>query len=894
MCYNAGAFLNTYMPRISLFGFLALFLVAPVLADEIPSSFSDTPGTPASTAVQFLKTAGVVEGFADGTFLPDKSITRAEFLKIALKSKSEVEADCVSAKKFSDVSADDWFAPYVCQAVNEKIIEGYTDGTFRPHDSINFRDAAKIVGKIYAIETTESATGEWYVPYTDAILRERVLPGTVSDSAKLLSRGEMAQMIWGIKTGNEVENQTLGDLPTISSCLDLEAQLRKYETRNASSGAANQRALDFSGVGMLEAGVAESAGAVPPMATADKSAGAGDFSETNVQEQGVDEADIVKNDGSDIFLVKNDKIRIVRAVPADQLQEIASISLAAEGVTPSEIFLDGDRLTVIGISYGGFYKGDMPIEPMMDERIGIMPPYWGGGQKTGIIVYDISNRADPKKTRSVTLDGRYLSSRRIDGNVFVAVSRDNPIWGIPRPFDPIPFLPVISDSAFPDTTNPVKCADFRYVPNFTSPNSLIVVGVPTRDDSKKVSREVVLGGGENVYASLQNLFVTRTNWGERYFEKDGNISWRNEEGTEIYRFALNSDAVKFTGKTEADGHVLNQFSMSEQDGYFRIATQSGQGWDQNLSETLVTIFDADLKETGRIDGIAPGENMKSARFLGNKAYLVTFKTVDPLFVIDLDPKNPKVLGKLKIPGWSDYLHPWDENHLIGFGQEVDASIDADKVHSDNAVYYTAVLGMKLSIFDVSDVNNPKEVQKEVIGYRGTTSEVLMNHKALLADPEKGIIAFPVTITENKNGKTGDEADIQTVFSGARIYDVSLENGFKLRGSVSNYDSDEFFKKAGEYFYGDPDLNIARMIYIGDAFYSIAPNVIKALKWDDVAEIKAISLDEKACNEIPTETQCLRRSDCQALYQNSQECTRPFGGEIVCEDAPLFMRCDFAD
>ncbi len=884
--------MSRFLPLGVFVGFL-LLLPLQTFAQQ-PVVFSDIAGTNARTAVEFLHDKKIVEGFADGSFLPDKSITRAEFLKIVLKSKSDIAADCDAKKTFTDVTGEDWFFPFVCAAVNSDIIQGYADDTFRPHDNINFRDAAKIVAKVNELVITDKNTADWSAPFTDAIKRERVLPGSISDSAALLTRGEMAQMVWGISTGNEVTNDSLGELPRIASCDELGAQLHKFEQRNANGGRpafgrAGEMIVDDMAMDRAETEIL-------PTLSAESDKAADDFSGTNVQEEGVDEADIVKNDGSHIFLVKNNTLRIIRAYPADQLRQEAIITLSDSQITPQELFLDNNTLTVIGSHQQAWENPGKPV-PMMEDfapsdRM-IMPPYWSQPQQTTVIVYDITDRANPKKLRSVTIDGSYLSARRIDETVFVATSRYNQIYGLPQPFDPEPFLPMMEDSAFVDMPTKIGCADFRYVPNFSSNSTLIVTGIPTNNLGKQAFREVVLGAGESVYASLKNMFVTHTTWGENFLDNGTDSGWFNEEQTEVYRFALAPDSVTFTGKTEARGRVLNQFAMSEFDVYFRIATQAGDAWGNNLSETLVTIFDKDLKQTGVIDKIAPGENIKSARFIGNRAFLVTFKTVDPLFVIDLSPTNPTILGKLKIPGWSDYLHPWDENHLIGFGKEVDESIDADKVHSDSAVYYTAVLGMKIAIFDISDVANPKEIHKQIIGNRGTTSEVLTNHKALLVDTEKGIIGFPITITENKNGKVGSDADIQTTFAGAQVYDVSLADGFSLRGEVSHYEDDGIYQKSGEYFYGDPDLNIQRIIYIGENFYSISPNIIKALNWQNLGVLKTLMLDKRTCEQIGTENECSSRSDCTAVFQTFEECRRNFGEEVVCEGEPQFARCEAA-
>lgn len=859
-----------------------LFFIPLGFAEGTP--FSDISGTSSSEAVTFLQEEGVVNGFEDSTFRPEKDVTRAEFLKIALQAKTNFSAEnCEAEKDFYDVSEKDWFFPYVCFSVNNNIIQGYNDNTFRPHEPINFRDAAKIIANVYDIHTDKNEGEEWYLPYVNAILRERVFPGSVQSSSALLTRGEMAQMIWGITTGHEVENKTLGELPFLQNCEELSVQLKKQTLRSGIEYKNGEGDIDM--VMTKDMAIDES--------TSDETVSArlegsdDDFSGTNVQEEGVDEADIVKNDGSHIFLVKNNAVHIVRAYPPEELAEDSTISLAEENITPQEMFLDGDRLTLIGVTR--MTEGGTPRIHFYSDEMSFAPSYSG---KVLVLVYDVSDRKNPKKVRSVSLEGNYLSSRRIDENVFVAVSSGNFFWG--GNLDPILLekeLPLITDSVSSEPEK-ITCGTIRYVPNFPSANLLTLLTVNTQDETKKPSRETVLGGGETLYASLKNIYVTSTGWGETYWKKGNDSGWKSTEKTDIFRFSLQEGGVKFSGKAQAVGHPINQFSMSENDEYFRIATQVGEAWGNALSETVVSIFNNDLQEVSRIDGIAPGENMKSARFLGNKLYLVTFKTVDPLFVIDLTPTSPKILGKLKIPGWSDYLHPWGESYLLGFGKEVDESIDADKVHSDSAVYYTAVLGMKISLFDISDIEHPKEVQKEIIGYRGTTSELLQNHKALLADMDKGIIGFPITITENKNGKSGSEADVETVFSGARVYTVDAENGFSLKGSVTHYASNDVFLKSGEYFFGDYNLNIQRILFIGDTFYSISPNVVTALSGKNLSKIKTLELEKRTCEEIFTESECIAKPECEAVYWTSSECRRSSENEeMICTDDPQFSQCE---
>jgi uncharacterized secreted protein with C-terminal beta-propeller domain len=260
--------------------------------------------------------------------------------------------------------------------------------------------------------------------------------------------------------------------------------------------------------------------------------------------------------------------------------------------------------------------------------------------------------------------------------------------------------------------------------------------------------------------------------------------------TAINKISIDKLDINYLGSGEVPGTVLNQFSMDEYDNYFRIATTTGNNWN-SLSGNNLYVLDEDLKIKGKIEDLAKGERIYSARFMGKRAYLVTFKTVDPLFVIDLsNAEEPKVLGYLKIPGYSDYLHPYDENHVIGIGKDVNESIDADKVHSDNAVYYTAILGLKVSLFDVTDVENPIEKSKIVLGDRGTESPVTYDHKALLFDKEKGILVIPVTLTQlRKQSGSYNNPEYEypdQIWQGAYILNID-DKDISIRGRISHHD-----------------------------------------------------------------------------------------------------------
>ncbi|HLC37913.1 MAG TPA: beta-propeller domain-containing protein, partial [Candidatus Norongarragalinales archaeon] len=240
---------------------------------------------------------------------------------------------------------------------------------------------------------------------------------------------------------------------------------------------------------------------------------------------------------------------------------------------------------------------------------------------------------------------------------------------------------------------------------------------------------------------------------------------------------------------------------------------------------------------------AKGERIYSTRFMGNRLYLVTFKKTDPLFAIDLsNPSNPQVLGQLKIPGYSDYLHPYDENHLIGFGK---SAVEAEE--GDFAWYQ----GLKLSLFDVTDVSAIKEIGVFEIGDRGSESLALHDHKAFLFSKEKnGLLIIPVLEAKIDPAKYPRGVDDSTygdyVFQGAYVLNVNLENGFELKGKISHTDPAEF-AKSGYYWNGEEDVK--RSAFIGDMLYTISGIFVKANSLDSLVEQATLQIAEKQ-NDYP--------------------------------------------
>jgi inhibitor of cysteine peptidase len=555
---------------------------------------------------------------------------------------------------------------------------------------------------------------------------------------------------------------------------------------------------------------------------APSASGASEYSSTNIQVEGVDEADVIKNDGKYIYVVSGNKVVIVDAFPADNMKVLSEINLSD---SVGEIFVNGNRLVVFTRQYSPILYGGIRC-----MAIGcVMPPY-RDESKTGVFIYDISNRQDPVLDDNISLTGDYISSRMIDNYVYLVANQYAYPEGVLPAYDKNGETSVVkADEVY---YSPIRDQSFQFT-------NILVININNGETSEKT---VLTGSSQTIFVSKENIYTTYTKYPYWYGGRESDL-----EKTIINKFSIDKDQVQFLSSGEVSGHLLNQFSMDEDKDYFRIATTiSGYVDNRDTSTNNVYVLDKELNVVGKIEGIAQGESIYSVRFIGDRAYMVTFKHVDPLFVIGLeDPTNPTLLGKLKIPGYSEYLHPLDETHIIGVGKEVDESIDADKVHTEGAVYYTAIQGVKLAIFDVSDVNNPIEMYKEVIGDRGTQSPAETDHKAFLFDKKRNLLVIPITVAELKPGQSKD-MEGEFTFQGLYVYNVNLEDGFNLKGKITHYENDEAFKKSGYYFYGG-DKSISRSLYMDDVLYSFSPSMIKANDLNTLDKINSVDLPYESTN-----------------------------------------------
>ena len=588
------------------------------------------------------------------------------------------------------------------------------------------------------------------------------------------------------------------------------------------------------------------------------------------------------------------KVKIIDAYPAAQMKQAGEISIDG---TVSELFIYKDKLVVFGSIYVPYYY-PRPLAADMKCMGCAMPSYYS--QNFAFMrVYDISDKSKPVLLKRIEVKGDYKDARMIEGKVY-SVFSDYASYSYPVPLyrvDGSDRQVAPSDIKYfdyPDSSysyniltgvdlNDLNKEESRKVMLMGASQNLFVstdnmyvtfttydyydpqwkvyneVFAPYFDagtkakmgeiDAMNISgwRKERLKSEEALYFIQNRIYnpldltvdsKLREELTAKIQEKQSQISEqsRSEEKTEAHKFALDG-SFTYKGQVSVPGHVLNQFSMDEYNGYFRIATTSGQTWNNaNPSSNNVYVMDAGMKKVGALEGLAKGESIYSARFIGNRAYLVTFKKIDPLFVLDLSvPSAPAVLGQLKIPGYSDYLHPYDETHLIGLGKDAEA---AEGENRDFAWYQ----GVKLSLFDVSDVAHPKEVAKYEIGDRGTDSYALQDHKAFLFSKEKNLLAIPVLLAKIDPLKYPKGVEASTygdyVFQGEYVFDVSLDKGFVLKGTVSHAESGDF-AKSGYYWYSNS--NVKRALYMDSTLYTVSDTYVKANDLSTLGEISSLQI-----------------------------------------------------
>jgi uncharacterized secreted protein with C-terminal beta-propeller domain len=565
-----------------------------------------------------------------------------------------------------------------------------------------------------------------------------------------------------------------------------------------------------------------------PAASTPQSKPADDYSGTNNQVEGVEEGDLVKTDGKYLYIVRNNEIMIVNADPGD-LKVASRISRQSR---ISEMYIHNGKLVVICGNSGFIYNVGETVKNNLSEILFNTADI----RSTNVAVYDISDRTAPVLVSDKEYEGNYISSRMIGNDLYMVTNagvrffssyinnkltdivcrNDKKAFIDEMKSDPAEEAMLLQQTGFRDSgelfdairavlgeyivprfkdnkTGSILKKELKEIAYFTDmvrPYYMITVGIDLDSGSEDI--DVYLGSTGTVYASEDHLYTALAAYEYNALKSRLQRFPSYDYFTAVHRFDLKDGEIAYDSKGRVPGQILNQFSMDEYDGYFRIATTSG--WSTGNSENNVYTLDKNMEVAGRLEGIAKGEIIYSTRFAGERIYMVTFRQTDPFFVIDAaDPEKLSVLGYLKIPGFSTYMHILDRDHVLGFGYDAE----------ETGGWRAGTTGFKLSLFDVSDVSKPIEIKKEVIGSRAE-SLLDSDHKALMISLGKGIMGFPVNYINSDSD----------YFAGYYVYNVSGSD-FSLRGRVTHVRDNATMMDITE------DDLIVRGLYIGDSLYTIS-------------------------------------------------------------------------
>jgi uncharacterized secreted protein with C-terminal beta-propeller domain len=612
----------------------------------------------------------------------------------------------------------------------------------------------------------------------------------------------------------------------------------------------------------------------PTAAVSKSQSGGSDYSTTNVQVENVDEPDYLKNDSKYVYIVSQNTLSIIDAYPAESSKLILKIALDIESQYIQNMFLNDDRLVI-------FYNGqsDDEIIPQFD-----FVPRRSYSSVTHALIVDVSDKENPTILKDYSIDGHFRDARMI-GDYAYFVTNSNIDYQHPR-------LPIIMEDSIRIMTP--EAFYFDNVEQFSNFNTLTAIDI---FGDKINSETFLMGYSGTFYVSEDNFYLTyqqsmphgfyenssrdrffdvvvpllpndiqeeiksiqndssmnsSAQWvkiselmqksyngmdkkyKEELFEKirealneyDAKIQEETRK-TIIHKISIDEDKIEYVAKGTVPGRLLNQFSMDESGDRFRVATTiehyiQHQG---TVRTNAVYVLDEQLNIVGGLDGIAPDESIFSAKFMGDRLYLVTFEQIDPFFVIDLSADTPKILGELKIPGFSNYLHPYDEEHIIGIGRDT-KEIENGRVQQ---------LGIKIALFNVADVNNPKVADDIIVGDSSTQSEALHNHKAFFFDKTKGVLSIPITGDAEKLDGISSAKKIAPDYnrwSGFYVFDLDKNDGFNLKGTITH-------SEENSRYYG---MNNARTFYIEDVLYTASQGYLKMNFFNNLEEINSIKLE----------------------------------------------------
>ena len=768
-----GTSAGRFSPTASLNRGQAAALIARLLTKTglaLPASpsdpFLDDRGSVHAYATNRLAAVEVVNGRAPGRFVPLAPVTRAELASMLVRALERVLGPLPPAP---DAFGDDDGSVHetaIDKAAALGIARGTSTGTFSPAAALTRAQAASLVTR--ALEPL-AAAGE------------------------------------------------LGERPDL---LRAASNLRPFDDCEALLGHLKERALELVGpFGLNSFGVG---GPLPvgdgdreEQGTDDSGGGtstAPSFSGTNVQEAGVDEADVVKTDGRRLISVLRGQLRVVDLSDPAAPRAAGTLTLPENG--SHEVLLSGDRALVLTTSYGfiAFSDGDRIIGPVTPQST--------------LTLVDLTDGANPRVLRTMTVDGSIVAGRMV-GSIARIVLRDDGVR--------LPFVYPTAETQTAFTTAEIRnrelvmastledwvpryetsagttgallgCDQLRRPPEYSGLGTLSVLSTDLTGDLTPQGAAGVLAGGDVVYASTGTLYVATSRWGP----------WRPAEldvsgpSTEIHSFDISGASAVYRASGEVGGFVLNQFSMSEHEGVLRVATTTQPGWidgDTGTSESQVVTLvprDGRLNVLGSVGGLGRGEQIFAVRFIGDVGYVVTFERIDPLYTVDLsDPAAPRVVGELKILGFSAYLHPIGNGLLIGVGQD---TTDEGRT-----------TGTQISLFDVSDPAAPRRLHQAAL--EGGFSEVEYDHRAFLWWGPSQRAVLPVS-----RWTFDDQGNETSRFVGAVGFAVDAATGIREVGRLSHEDDvPDSVLPPDQWF----DSSVRRSIVVGDTLLTVSERGVEA-------------------------------------------------------------------
>jgi inhibitor of cysteine peptidase len=565
-------------------------------------------------------------------------------------------------------------------------------------------------------------------------------------------------------------------------------------------------------------------------------AGEKGYSATNNQETGVDESDTVKTDGTYLYVAGENEVRIISAIPAESMRVISRITVNGR---VDSLYLNNHVLAVLYVPEDG--QGTHWAFSDNLKMIDVGMPYWNPVQsKFGVLIADVTQPAEPSIVKDFQADGYLISSRLTVGKLHVIsqfipdlpplnlwydgseAGKEATVESNLKTLESLTaddYIPSYSlfdgDGVLANSGRLIAVENFIR-PDTPSGGTIVSVATLDMDDPAKEFESIgFIADIHHVYASTQNIYLIST-----LYQGDPTLKAPADSETyqtRIYQLGISTGKPAFSAEGLVNGHILNQFSMGEYNGVLRIATTTGYVWDGSANNHVYCLNKNDTRLTiiGRLENLAKGERLYSARFIGNRGFLVTFVETDPLFTLDLsDPEKPAVAGELKVPGYSSYLHPIGDNYLLAIGKDT---------VSDNGTALSK--GLQLSIFDISDFAAPKLAASEKIGGRGTDSEVLFNHKALAFWPEKNLLALPVSLYEFISPPENPWE-----------YGINTFNGLYVYKLMDTYD----FKYLGRMEMTEPGDTVSgpawtRGVFIENDVYAVNGDKVKAANVDSIAE-----------------------------------------------------------